>query len=141
MKMIGDASAVTTSSSRDSSIKLVVKGKELAVFIPSKQRITICNHSKSLPISIFQNLIFLYNSDFAREICPLMGVPSSPSNLRASVRNAYLGRCVEAVSLSIEKGIWREDKNIRELQRLVSVITHPKDTWHTSPIYGNHYEK
>lgn len=56
--------------------RVIVDGKEVAAFYPDKMRVVLSTSRRqsSIPFSVFQNIEHLFNSTFAEELAPLIGV-------------------------------------------------------------------
>ncbi len=105
------------------------------VFYPLNRRVVLFtnNNQSSVPIETMKNCSHLFNNEFAREICPLLGLDQNVSSLLNGIHKLYLGRCIIGLSKWTIDTYRRKIPYERELTRIVNLIKIPGSDYYTAP--------
>lgn len=119
-----------------SDVKLTIDGKEFIAFYPLNRRVVLSTSRRqsSLPMEMIQNCSHLFNREFAREICPLLGMDPNLKSLFNGIYKFYLGRCILGLVKSMAIQSRGRIGHERELARIVSLIKMPNSAFYTEPL-------
>lgn len=88
----------------------------------------------SIPLKMMQELAFLFNQEFIKAVCPLIGEESSVTGLMQGINRLYIGRCVLGLAKSMRQQRYNESRHQRELARLVCLVRSPGSVFYTAPV-------
>lgn len=113
-------------------VKLKINGKERIALYPSIGRVvlTTSRGCSSIHLDTIKNCAHLFNRQFAKELCPSMGI--RPNEFLVGMHKLYIGRCILGLARVIANG-QLDSSHVRELDRIITLIKYPGFAFYSEP--------